>query len=388
MKLIHAVKTRNIDAVHKELARNPLLINEQDEYGWSALHYAFALNCPDIAKTLLDSGADQSLESFEEDRPVDLGLLFYSMGCLRLIDNQLLFNKKYQTLLKYESDGMQIKEKLHGREKYFAYAELAKKYVRKERKIKATNYPGRVDGELRRQQIKSGRQYKNIQEIFKNSLFNMDSTEFFSAYLSEKTQIGNCDSQSAMAYLLCKRVFGLRKVEKFEIKKYQDDNYEETAALSGYLYDIGDHIALVLGRGEPNELNHHRDWGPQAVVCDPWADAVYFATDIESRLNNLVSIRERDGNWKKEFRRFDSDTHYLQFTVPQDRLRLPTLDKVRDYRAQVMLTHYYSKHKEMTKEQKIHTLKDIAQKFPSEGLSIKRVAEHKEANLKRFTKLK
>src|SRR5690606_888992 len=36
-----------------------------------------------------------------------------------------------------------------------------------------------------------------------------------------------------------------------------------------------DHVLVVIGRRPGSDPNNMDDWGPQAVVCDPWAGITY-----------------------------------------------------------------------------------------------------------------
>lgn len=390
MPLFRAVKARSISALNKALDNNPSLIDERDKHGWSPLHYAFALDFPDIAKTLIDRGASLTSKSFENDTPSDIGLIFYSMRCLGLVENDLLDNTKYQTLRKYEFDGIKIRKSLHGREKYLAYAELARKYVRDEKKVKASNYPGPINKELDLELNQNTRRFRNIDHIFYNSIDTNDRIEYIATYITEKTLIANCDWQSAMAYVFCKRVLGLRKVEKFEINKLNPNKLKQLSTLIVGEHDDGDHMALVLGRDEPQGMENYLFWGNNAVVCDPWANAngVYPACEIDEKLNDLISIRHQDGTLTKALRLFNPRTHQLDFSTPQHRVRMPNVSMLHCESAQRQLTHYYDKRKNMSKEEKIQKLKTIAQTFTCTEKHLKEIIEHKEANFNRFEKPK
>jgi hypothetical protein len=46
----------------------------------------------------------------------------------------------------------------------------------------------------------------------------------------------------------------------------------------------GDHVILVIGKNTDISIENYKDWGPDCVICDAWAGAVYPASDIENRL--------------------------------------------------------------------------------------------------------
>jgi len=48
--------------------------------------------------------------------------------------------------------------------------------------------------------------------------------------------------------------------------------------LAGYR-SPGDHAFVIVGRRHDSDGANPRTWGPQAVVCDPWADSVVDAGD-------------------------------------------------------------------------------------------------------------
>lgn len=58
----------------------------------------------------------------------------------------------------------------------------------------------------------------------------------------------------------------------------------------------GNHRFLVIGRAptskDPNDI---ASWGPNAVVCDPWAGKSYPASQIPSQLQSLGSQDIQDG---------------------------------------------------------------------------------------------
>lgn len=87
-ELIKAVKSRDIKRVIELLERgaNP---NAKDEYGWTPLHHAAKKGSVDIAKLLINKGANVNAKS-EEDSRVELAralfriwLYSFARCCLR-----------------------------------------------------------------------------------------------------------------------------------------------------------------------------------------------------------------------------------------------------------------------------------------------------------------
>lgn len=381
MSIIDTIKANDLVALEAALRRSDP--NKPDVYGWTPLHYAFALDYPDMVRALLNRGASLNIKSFESDTPIEIGLIFKSMNCLRVVENMLTDNSHYQALLRFEAEGKIIKQNLHGRAKYLAYAELARKYVRDERKIKSFNHPDTddVEGQKQLQDVVFPR-YKIIAEIFKNNLQHIDGSQFFVNYFGEKTNTGNCDAQTGIAYFLCKRVFGLRKAELFRIEKSGSEFLDQFKPID----DRGNHVALLLGRNEPSVNNSYRFWGKNAVVCDPWANSVFPATEIENKLYNLISVRVPFGGGRSipQLKLFDPKIYNLDFYEDQDTVRLPHPDSVRSGETKALLTQYYGNRKQMTKVEKIDALKAMIAKRPVEDTTIGRVIEHKEANLRRL----
>lgn len=379
MSLIEAVIARNLFALNMALSEDPRAVNNRNKYGWSALHYAFALDYPEMVEALIQARAVITLRSFENDTPIELGIIFKSMNCLSLVKDQLWDNDDYKLLTKYEADGLKVRQTLHGNAKYTEYAKLARKYVRDARDVLSYNSPGPLNEPLRTQRNNAVNQYRNLMHLFKFNLRHPDGSSLFYNYVTEKIRIGNCDSQASMAYLLCKRVFGIRKVEKFEIVRKPNELIDGISDLSP-LDDSGDHVALVLGRAEPGN-DHYKSW--EGVVCDPWANTVYSSNEIESKLMDVISVRSTLGFGLPtiELRRFNPKTHDIVFCDDQDRLRLPALHPLSE--AANPLTHYFKSRKEMGKDQKIKTLREIAARSPSTA-RINQIAAHKAENLSRF----
>lgn len=77
-------------------------------------------------------------------------------------------------------------------------------------------------------------------------------------------EVGNCSEYATLA---------LRYIHK------QSSIYAETM----YIQD-GDHAFVVIGRPIDTDINKPETWGEDAVVCDPWSDMVYPASEIPEKL--------------------------------------------------------------------------------------------------------
>ena len=83
--------------------------------------------------------------------------------------------------------------------------------------------------------------------------------------------VGNCEEMSSVGLKYARDTFG----PQFPIERFAIHN--------------GDHIFLVIGRDPMSEESDYRNWGSDAVICDPWTGACFPATDLERHLYNYVS---------------------------------------------------------------------------------------------------
>ena len=81
--------------------------------------------------------------------------------------------------------------------------------------------------------------------------------------------VGNCGEQASMAFFyLCER-----HVQSLELM----------------FINNGDHAFVVLGRKSDSNISDYTTWGEHAVVCDPWANRYYPASDLQFQLNDLLT---------------------------------------------------------------------------------------------------
>lgn len=75
-----------------------------------------------------------------------------------------------------------------------------------------------------------------------------------------QAKVGNCAEQTrvALSYLIS---IGIYNVDLIDMKN-------------------GDHEFIVIGRAKHSNPNNIRTWGANAIICDPWADMVYCASDF------------------------------------------------------------------------------------------------------------
>jgi hypothetical protein len=94
---------------------------------------------------------------------------------------------------------------------------------------------------------------------------------------AEECQMGTCLEMSAAGYQYVKKKYPDLKVEIFSIEK-------------------GNHVFLVIGRDPKSKPEDYKNWGSDAVVCDPWGNKFYPAAQLEKNLNSFKELRfEQDG---------------------------------------------------------------------------------------------
>lgn len=74
LKLIEAIKKSDIEALQKLLSENGTAekINEQDEHGWTALHWAAGAGDAKALQLLIENGADIALRGNDERTPLTI----------------------------------------------------------------------------------------------------------------------------------------------------------------------------------------------------------------------------------------------------------------------------------------------------------------------------
>ena len=88
--------------------------------------------------------------------------------------------------------------------------------------------------------------------------------------LARKSKCGNCYEQAAAAFVLLVRL-GVRPLDYMWLTPYQ--------------MGILDHSFVVIGRNPkaPMGVDSWQKWGPDAVVCDPWAVGVHRPSSTPSK---------------------------------------------------------------------------------------------------------
>lgn len=70
--------------VKELLTSNPEILNEKDNAGWTALHEASCNGHPDIARELLDAGADVNMPNHENVTALHEAVLYRHVGVVEV----------------------------------------------------------------------------------------------------------------------------------------------------------------------------------------------------------------------------------------------------------------------------------------------------------------
>jgi hypothetical protein len=100
-----------------------------------------------------------------------------------------------------------------------------------------------------------------------------------SARTAMALQIGNCEAQAALGYC-------------FIVEKRQSAVW--LVGLSGY-----DHAFLVVGPPEGAKYNDPSTW-TNAVICDPWANETYAASELVTKMKALFKATDGAGGIEEE----------------------------------------------------------------------------------------
>ena len=90
------------------------------------------------------------------------------------------------------------------------------------------------------------------------------------AVKAEGAGCGNCGEQAALAL------------------QYLYDN-KQVRTLDYMARTTADHAFVVIGRAANSKVEDPSTWGPTAVVCDPWHEKSYLASEIDDEMYRSVS---------------------------------------------------------------------------------------------------
>lgn len=181
-------------------------------------------------------------------------------------------------------------------EKFNAHQKLRQKYLIEEERIpvKWDNDPPKID-----MQDKSYQQYAR-------AWFNAN------IHASKETSVGNCESLCLLAMECLSQI--LPKNVPIEIFQFVKNPF-------GSEGHNKDHVFIVIGRDQTKDPTKITDWGPRAVICDPWADTAYAATleNIQKDLHYITSEYHREsGETRQQSRAFNQKTDIIKAYLNRD----------------------------------------------------------------------
>lgn len=95
-----------------------------------------------------------------------------------------------------------------------------------------------------------------------------------------------------------------------------------------FVLNPGDHTFLVLGRSVVSNPNDPETWGSTCVVCDPWANNVFPASEYNTKLTGFTSVQ----NTRHAVPYYDENGEKLVLVKPLDKLNSTYLrDKYVDF---------------------------------------------------------
>ena len=144
------------------------------------------------------------------------------------------------------------------------------------------------------QEIKNKLVFDEKEKRFKDDINHLISYEEYVA-ITKKYSLGNCSELVVQAfdYILNHADPAVIKAEMFTLCGKREE-------------DHGDHVFLVINRSNKSISLFPDTWGPDAMICDPWANKIYPASDY---LNQLGSYYYKDG--KNFVESFDPSRHQV-----------------------------------------------------------------------------
>jgi hypothetical protein len=110
------------------------------------------------------------------------------------------------------------------------------------------------------------------------------------AEMARKFGTGNCEMQASLAFEF------LKSFKKFPVDIVYFQMFEKNAQkpvkklLGGTEMARPDHVFVVIGRPKATDISNSDTWGPDAVVCDPWARRAYRAQNLGFEIEALGTI--------------------------------------------------------------------------------------------------
>ncbi|GAB4185751.1 MAG: hypothetical protein Tsb0015_02920 [Simkaniaceae bacterium] len=118
----------------------------------------------------------------------------------------------------------------------------------------------------------------------------------------KKYSIGACSHQSSVIFTYF--------LENLHLLKSKENDFPKIDVM--YIHN-GNHVFIVLGRNIDSDPSDYKNWGPDALVLDPWANKIYPASQIEQELFDFITVNNNTG--KAEITLFDPNTQTIQLLV-------------------------------------------------------------------------
>jgi hypothetical protein len=100
---------------------------------------------------------------------------------------------------------------------------------------------------------------------------------------ANRHRFANCEARAGLAFLFLAKDKA-KPVECFAL-------HNEDA----------DHVFLLLNRAQGSKRSDYKDWGPDAVICDPWAEEVYMASELTAKITTEEKYKEVKGKGELAF---------------------------------------------------------------------------------------
>ena len=133
-----------------------------------------------------------------------------------------------------------------------------------------------------------------LRQLREHSTFSGDPHA--DAKRAEKHNVGNCYEMAACGLKFAAEEHPGQKVELFQI-------------------DTEDRYFLVIGRNSGSAPSDYLNWGPNCVLCDPWMQSCYPASEIEKYLKIYAGPLTVEGRTFSKVRTFDPASQHLKLVL-------------------------------------------------------------------------
>lgn len=129
-------------------------------------------------------------------------------------------------------------------------------------------------------------------------------------------RVANCEGQASCAFGYLLTHLNISNMEIFRLQR--------------------DHSFLVIGRDPQSEVANYATWNKSAVICDPWANRYFPATELRVQLNDifveaqLPKVDAADPLICHKLYSYQDMTHTVSINQIQSRLTFRELNKLYD----------------------------------------------------------